>query len=258
MGSYGRGCSRGCNNGWLRVGTKKVRCPGDSAAPAPSAQRTRNPRTLVKEIVGIQGNSAVQNAYQRYRTAMTETNADQVPFSPEVATAVRATPGFMLQSRVGGEPLKARIRTVKNNTKYPELGGSHTKPKGGMWTATLIDEEDGGGSSWTHLFGNPEDFTDELWTLEVDPSARVLVIDSYGDLSAALDKYPDQVVPTGSRSPRYFDARRLDWERVSRDYDAIHISQQGIKDCQGTVVGEAVDIESTLWFRWKFTETAEP
>jgi hypothetical protein len=137
--------------------------------------------------------------------------------------------------------LEPSICPVRNDAK------SLSKPRGGFWTSTYDPHC---GSGWVrycvaYRYNDPFELH---WTvLSVAGSARVAVIDSAGDLAELISRYPRMV--RGRRG--------LDFECVSLEYDGLHLSHHGYLTTRSRRPGPALigwDCESTLWFRWVFTE----
>lgn len=125
------------------------------------------------------------------------------------------------------------------------------KPFDGLWTSTYTE----GTSAWVEWcraeeFGNPDKQT--WFILEPDASARIYEIDTLDDLLFLLAHYPhpDREQAIYGRFMAY-----LDFERISRDYDAIHLTDAGqwtTRFSEPSLNGW--DCECTLWFRWCFTQ----
>jgi hypothetical protein len=104
-----------------------------------------------------------------------------------------------------------KVCPVRNNPR------SLSKPRGGRWTSTYAPDY---GSGWVrycvaYRYNDPLDLT---WTvLSVPNSARVALIDSHRALANWVNRYPRLV--RGRRG--------LDFERLSVDYDAVHLTQEG-------------------------------
>jgi hypothetical protein len=123
------------------------------------------------------------------------------------------------------------------------------KPFHGLWTSTLVDTS----SAWVdwcraESFGEPD--TQYWYALTPDIAARVFVVNGLGDLRSLIDRYPhpDREQQIYSRFMGYFD-----FEAMSRDYDALHLTEAGqhsTRFSEPSMYGW--DCESTLWFRWCF------
>jgi hypothetical protein len=139
------------------------------------------------------------------------------------------------------------VRPVRNDAK------SLNKPRGGFWTSTYYPDY---GSAWVrycvaYRYNGPFELH---WSVSsVAGSARVAAIDSAEDLAELISRYP-----------RIAGRRRgLDFERVSLEYDGLHLTHQGYLKTRSRRHGPTLigwDCESTLWFRWVFTDwhTVQP
>jgi hypothetical protein len=83
--------------------------------------------------------------------------------------------------------------------------------------------------------------------------ANIFVIDSLEDLQDLLYTHRlDTPGWTGS-SGVYYQDEYLDFEELARDYDALHLTVRGQWKTRMTRPNlYGWDVESTLWFRWKF------
>jgi hypothetical protein len=90
-----------------------------------------------------------------------------------------------------------------------------------------------------------------VWTMDIDPSARVLDITSACDWAKFIARYTAHA--GGLLYP--------DWVAASKSYDAVHITVGAIAAAQGmlltvrttTIAPMYWDVESTLWLRWCFS-----
>jgi len=130
------------------------------------------------------------------------------------------------------------------------------KPLGGMWTSTWLEEIQG--SDWvewcrSETFGDPNVLRWHLLT--PSPDARIAVIDSVSDLLALLHQYPREMHPLLSS----FAGRYLDYERMTVDFDAIHLTARGQRHTHLSIQADLYgwDCECTLWFRWCFIEVKQ-
>ena len=79
-------------------------------------------------------------------------------------------------------------------------------------------------------------------------SARIAIVDSADSLAELIERYP-----------RILRQRRgLDFERLSREYDGLHLTTEGYiqthsKRSASKLLGW--DCESTVWFSWVFNRT---
>lgn len=156
------------------------------------------------------------------------------------------------------------VRPVKN-AGYDII---ETKPKGGLWVAT-VDEE--GLDSWSRFLGetNSERSEEMRTRMHFKPEAKVLVIDSLNDYRKILIGYPHYAEPT-ENSPskdyaRFFvnqrfntsainpdgTARRnIDWEKLGKDYDAVMVTGRGVSAC-GKSHDADMQNDVSLW-NWDF------
>lgn len=133
--------------------------------------------------------------------------------------------------------------------------------KGGLWTSTLIK---GSWSSWCE-WTKHENFkyvkNGDAYVLNVAPQAKIFEISTRSDLDWLIERYTSEN-KLFDGADRYFI--RLNWEKLQEDFDAVHFSQDGVKNLlrnysrDGTrynVSMSAWDAESTVWFRWKFIDS---
>lgn len=128
------------------------------------------------------------------------------------------------------------------------------KPFGGLWTSTLVDNS----SAWVDWcrdenFGEPDKMN--WFVLHPKQDARVYVINTLSDLRRLIARYPhpDREQQIYGRMFGY-----VDFPRIALDYDAVHLTdagQQATRHSEPSLYGW--DCESTLWFRWQFTEVTQ-
>lgn len=130
------------------------------------------------------------------------------------------------------------------------------KPDGGLWTSTLRADGSCAWLDWwrSHDWDLWEGAT--LYALEPEANLSVLEIDSEADFQRALAEWEreDRLV----RGP--FD-RKLDFEAMADEYDAIHLTETGRLETRFITPGlYSWDCECTLWLRWSFrsVETRGP
>jgi hypothetical protein len=122
-----------------------------------------------------------------------------------------------------------------------------------LWTSTFSD-----GSSewwdWCHAesFGDYE----ACWLLE-PVEARVATIKDIADLQAFQDTYyrpkPEWLVKADEDLNVFRLGYLIDYEKAAEDFDAIWIpNPHPYRLTMETVWFNTMDVESTLWFRWKF------
>jgi hypothetical protein len=142
---------------------------------------------------------------------------------------------------VGNKPEPSKLQAVSNLRFH--------KPKGGLWTSTWRTEtEDSDWIEWCRgaQFGDVD--SQEWYQLEPSSNARIYTIDSVVDLVALHNKYNETPVNYTS-----FYESFIDFERLSIDYDAIHLTGNG--ECVTRFSTPSLygwDCESTIWFRWCF------
>jgi hypothetical protein len=95
--------------------------------------------------------------------------------------------------------------------------------------------------------GDP--YSQNWFVLEPDPGARVLVINSLADLTKLLARFPAPLTYPGSHFIY------PDFERIATLYDGIQLTERGQWKTRLTIPTlYGWDTESTLWFRWCFSE----
>jgi hypothetical protein len=133
-------------------------------------------------------------------------------------------------------------------------GKVNNKPEGGLWTSSLVN----GSCSWRHYVeGIFKQTVSAGFLLNVDPKARLLLIDTTEDFVTALSEYDWMENPVRELG------LSLDFERIARSYDGIHLTARGASvnrfadmHCRALPFGTHLyswDCESTVWFRWRFT-----
>ncbi|GAB3107739.1 hypothetical protein GCM10027160_04770 [Streptomyces calidiresistens] len=128
-----------------------------------------------------------------------------------------------------------------------------TKPSLAFWTSTDVGDFFTSWQAWLEEGPDAHPKPWNIWHLEISPGVRVAEIHSPDTWGALCEKYPHDATP-GVLEP--------DWEAVSADWDAVHLSLRGLLTAQQVAVdcGSARttqllgwDAESTLWLRWRFT-----
>lgn len=132
------------------------------------------------------------------------------------------------------------IETV-NLIENPSPNDMPTKPIGGLWTSTWIPEEYG--SSWTQFAATQPHFircNERTWhLLAIAKHARIYTIRSKRDLDKLYMLYRKR---DGS----------LHYEAMAVNYDALHLTLEGIAANSKHELVEDWSCESTVWFRWCF------
>ena len=127
----------------------------------------------------------------------------------------------------------------------PIRSHSWIKPYGGLWTSTLMKNSEFN-SSWeetAHKQGMFDLSDLDVYSIEFDPSSKVYVIDDLQDLKNLL--------AMGHKSS-CFGFSYLDFEKLMRDYDAIHLTDEGQWETRLTQPNlYGWDCECTLWLNPK-------
>ncbi|GAC1662332.1 MAG: hypothetical protein PVS3B3_33470 [Ktedonobacteraceae bacterium] len=133
---------------------------------------------------------------------------------------------------------------------HPIENIAHIKPKGGIWTSTWNEEtRSSGWTEWCEM----EEYCDtskfQWWLLTPLEDLRIYTVDTHKDLRLLGKKY---------QIPHDY-AFWLDYEQVTQDYDAIHLTERGQWATRLTypISLYGWDCESTLWFRWCFSEVKQ-
>lgn len=121
------------------------------------------------------------------------------------------------------------------------------KPHGGIWTSTYNKKTHSSG--WTEwcedIFSDPHD--QQWWLLTPNKDARIYTIDTLDDLKFLNRAY--------SSLNRTYIHIVIGFERIAKDYDAIHVTEEGQWATRHSFPDNLQwDCESTLWFRWCFSE----
>lgn len=121
----------------------------------------------------------------------------------------------------------------------------------GLWTSTYHEEEQT--SAWVEWcrsrYQSP--LAARAWfLLEVEETARIATIDTHADLVSLLRDYAR---PLYAPLAAFYDERKLDFERLVQDFDALHLTANGQDETRdGFPHLWGWDCESTLWFHWCF------
>lgn len=128
------------------------------------------------------------------------------------------------------------IDPVKNNYERP-------KPCGGLWTSTFNPLV---GSEWIDfVLGNdldvPENGIFQGFILSHNESARIKELKTHQDIIELYKRYG-------------LDQSTLDFEEISKDFDAIHLTGECQEEIKYKLPTLDWDVECTLWFRYVFTK----
>lgn len=150
---------------------------------------------------------------------------------------------------LGKQPKSSLLKPVKNRNPRGVKPGS-----GGLWTSTYKSGQRG--SEW-------KDYTvDELgrdvpnagWILQ-PLKARVFVVNTLADLEYLFAKFsrPSPLEPELAKAMG--EENLLDFEKMAKSFDALHLTRNGQFNTRMTTPNlYGWDIESTLWFHWKFAK----
>ena len=147
---------------------------------------------------------------------------------------------------------RIRIDPVRNDIYFPP------KPLGGLWTSTFTPNYTfcSGWLSWcsTNMPKWLPESENCCWVLIPSPNAKIYEVDNEDDYISLFKK-----------GYRYYheilNKWCIDWEKLSKDYDALHLTESGLVECATTNFElnypelhslYGWDCESTVWFRWKF------
>jgi len=139
-------------------------------------------------------------------------------------------------------------------TEFVPASGVGPKPlRGGLWTSSFVPE--GKFCSDWHRWTSEEKYMTfklkDCWMVTADANARIYEISSLKDLLWLVKNYS---VP----EPRFYsgkdvlDEYDLDWEKVAKDFDAVHLTRAGRINTQDTKPGfHRWDVESVVWLNDK-------
>lgn len=155
-------------------------------------------------------------------------------------------------------PDPSRLRSVTSAwiEGRDKQGFPAAKPSaGGMWTSSY-DSDHVSGWARTAAARALLDSPVHHWLLKVSCNVRIAVVDNYEDLLCLVQAYPLPAAPELSLL-----GPSLHWEALAEDYDALHLTHSGMLATRhlprGGDLGPSLmgwDCESTLWFRWSFSE----
>jgi len=122
------------------------------------------------------------------------------------------------------------------------------KPWGGRWVSSWNPETGSDWVQWT-LDQVPDWFEERGTVCEIDPNARILLIENRQDLRNILEVYPGRMGFEGNQ--------HIDYEKLAKDYDGIHVTKEGVNRVGGlysTPNLDGWDVESTVLFRDVFRD----
>lgn len=132
----------------------------------------------------------------------------------------------------------------------PAMGVGMKPTQGGLWTSSYLSRGEFC-SDW-HRWTKDKNFMvpqlEDCWMITPDPDARIYNVDTFEDLKWLVQNYR-QTIPTYRESE--YD---IDWEKVAKDFDAVHLTTRGQIQTRYTKPGfYEWDAESTVWLRPKVT-----
>jgi hypothetical protein len=151
------------------------------------------------------------------------------------------------------------------NKTRPIKNQGFSKPIGGFWTSSINtkpndwNDPEVGSTEWRTWMKNNwedrfrEDARKESMKLKPNPDAKIFQIANKKDLEDLYEKYPSNY--KGFK-------REVDWEKASKDLDAINITQHGhyetrlpaLSNYDSELDTYPWDAESTVWFKPAFKE----
>jgi len=134
--------------------------------------------------------------------------------------------------------------------KIEPVRKSVRKPMGGLWTSTFTPDREYC-SDWIEWCCSemPEWVSGECYLIKPSNDVKVYEINSKEDFENLYMKYPRNI-----KIGDYIH-RGIDWEKVCKDYDAVHLTERGLSEIGTSLYGfELWDVESTFWCRPKFSE----
>jgi hypothetical protein len=193
-----------------------------------------------KLLAKIADNSAMHLA--------TNLMATSTIFAASAATVSYGSQLVILEA--GITPSAEQVQPVINRTQ-----NYFNKPQsGGLWTSSITVRDP---SDWAVIGGLVEGMVtpdSQMWRLTPKSDTRILHITDRGAFDAMMSRYRHTV----SIGPMQFAV--TDFERLSHDFDALHVTQRAISEVSATAIDPTDaslygwDLESTLWFRWMFEQ----
>jgi hypothetical protein len=141
-------------------------------------------------------------------------------------------------------PQASLMGTVENR----EWSG---KPGGGLWTSSDLGE---GQSAWTRKASREPglDADGQIWRLVPSADARICEVSSWEAAKELIERYPTQYEE--DPSSRAAGQGLIDWQALSRDYDAVHFVPFGPPryGAETTRFFWGWDTECTWWASFAF------
>ena len=129
---------------------------------------------------------------------------------------------------------KYNINVFKDNLKSKKgfnITNDHVKPEGGLWTSSFNPEY-----KWLSDWGYwcscemPEWIGNDGILIDIKRTARIAQIKDMNDLKHYFKRYPFIRYTEdgwGNKEISCFSGRCLDYESMRRDFDIIHLTEQG-------------------------------
>ena len=129
---------------------------------------------------------------------------------------------------------KYNINVFKDNLKSKKgfnITNDHIKPKGGLWLSSYDPTHE-----WLSDWGNwcscemPEWIGNDGILIDIKRTARIAQIKDMNDLRHYFKRYPFIRYGKnglGDKEILYFQGKCLDFELMRKDFDIIHLTQQG-------------------------------
>lgn len=158
-----------------------------------------------------------------------------------------------VQTWVGGdEPIQEEFESVSNCDDPPH------KPDGGLWTSTSFIRNGHTISDWIQWLERNQQYHESQVVYELKPEKReydILCIDSYDQLRSVVSRYNRQSKSSSRKSELHGVFPSIDFEAISDEYDAIHLTEKGQSETRLTNPGlYGWDVETYLWFDWVFVD----
>jgi hypothetical protein len=139
------------------------------------------------------------------------------------------------------QPESSKLKPVKNE--------GWVKPRGGLWTSTYQGPKLLSG--WAQWCSSEEPgWIKPAWLLTPKRSVRIVHVRSLIGLKNLQARYP---LPSPIHA---LHSKQLDFEAIACAYDGVHLTEAGQWATRLTFPLSLYgwDCESTLWFRWVFSE----
>jgi len=192
---------------------------------------------------------------------------------PQLFAVSRQAPedGFPVPLAVGTPVTPDRMLPISNEFRGP------VRPSGGLWTSTFLGDDVG--SDWVRWSMRERGPSEWECHLLYPREARIFQVASMEDLQELYDNYPFETpimrimrenfnrmmsLPDAPPYPEDYNLEdflamhaQLDFEAIAGDFDAVHLTPQGLSDLKRNFSERlpwmhSWDCETVLWFRWCF------